>query len=61
MNKPRMDMDLMQLCLARNITILPHVYSDFLTNLKEMEYKNKISLIPITIFQVFHQKYQKTG
>lgn len=61
MNKPRMDMDHLQICLAKDISILPNVYSNFLTNLKEMEYKSQVSLLPVAIFQVFHQRLKKAS
>ena len=50
-----------QFYLARNADLHPLLYATFLEQLEEMAHKQKLSLLPATIFETYHRRLQKSA
>jgi len=55
----RLDVNFIQICLAKQIAILPHVYADYLEELDKMHKAQTVSLVPLTILQLYCFKLKK--
>jgi len=40
--------------LSKGVVLLPHIYEHMLLQLKSMEQKNKLCMLPIAIFNLYH-------
>ena len=61
MRHTRLDVNFIQICLAKQIAILPHVYADYLAELDKMQRNQLVSLVPLTILQLYCCKLKKTA
>lgn len=53
------DPDRISFYLAHDVRVLPHVYKEYIDILAEMEYKDKVCLVPLTILQRYTYKFRK--
>lgn len=55
----KVSLDIMQFYLSNNVKLHPLVYTHFITSLKDLQLRGKVSLIPVTILQIFDNKFKK--
>lgn len=55
----KVSLDIMQFYLSNNVKLHPLVYTHFITSLKDLQIRGKVSLIPVTILQIFDNKFKK--
>jgi len=58
--KKSVSVDQLQHYLTSQVTFIPELYDHFLDCLEDMERKELVSLVPITIFQLYHRRFNKS-
>lgn len=56
-----MNVDLLQLCISRGVSLLPPIYYTFIDMLSEMERKHTVCLVPLSRFELFTHKIDPTN
>jgi hypothetical protein len=55
----RLTVEQVQGYLARGVALLPYIYEDLLLQLREMEHGNKVCMLPIATFDLYHIRLRK--